>query len=266
MTRVTLIASTRFYEGDAIEAAFDATGKTWMPNVGPSSFRYPADEQHQGALVSEFAGRACYESFDRPNEATAATKDYLAHIIEVQHGSVLEHGTATFYISGASRSFTHELVRHRHLSFSQLSQRYARLDDTSEPVIPPLFQGNKEAEAIIASAWTMLVVTYQELAAIGESIARDMGQTGTARRKTAREAARCVLPNMTPTGIVVTGNHRAWREFLAKRATVHADREMSEIAVKLYDFLQLIEPHVYQDFVIDTPETGRVVLRQKESA
>ena len=61
--------------------------------------------------VLEFAGRSCYESFNKPNPATAKNKDYLANIIEQGHESVLEHGSVTFYITGVSRSCTHELVR-----------------------------------------------------------------------------------------------------------------------------------------------------------
>ncbi|TDB79386.1 hypothetical protein E1091_19500, partial [Micromonospora fluostatini] len=48
----------------------------------------------------------------------------------------------------------------------------------------------------------------------------------TAQRKRARQAARAVLPNATETRIVVTGNYRAWRHFIAMRATEHADVEI----------------------------------------
>src|SRR6266705_2597291 len=77
-----------------------------------------------GEALAEFAGRACYQSWSKPNPATATNAGYLAHILDVGHLSVLEHGTVTFYFTGVSRSFTHELIRHRHFSYSQLSQRY----------------------------------------------------------------------------------------------------------------------------------------------
>src|SRR5215468_10132305 len=92
-------------------------------------FEPPADvdwstDAEGGQALAEFAGRACYQSWSKPNPATATNATYLAHILEVGHLSVLEHGTATMYLTGVSRSFTHELVRHRHFSYSQLSQRY----------------------------------------------------------------------------------------------------------------------------------------------
>ena len=52
----------------------------------------------------------------------------------------------------------------------------------------------------------------------------------TLRRKQARQAARAVLPNATETRIVVTGNYRAWRHFIAMRATEAADVEIRVMA------------------------------------
>ena len=77
-----------------------------------------------GEPLAEFAGRACYQSWTKPNPSTATNAGYLRHILEVGHLSVLEHGSVTFYLTGVSRSLTHELIRHRHFSYSQLSQRY----------------------------------------------------------------------------------------------------------------------------------------------
>jgi len=92
-------------------------------------FQAPADvpwetDADGGEALAEFAGRACYQSWKKPNPSTATNAGYLKHILEVGHLSVLEHGSVTFYLTGISRSLTHELIRHRHFSYSQLSQRY----------------------------------------------------------------------------------------------------------------------------------------------
>src|SRR6478735_2906535 len=94
-----------------------------------TQFQPPADvdwstDADGGQALAEFAGRACYQSWSKPNPATATNAGYLAHILEVGHLSVFEHGTVSFYFTGVSRSCTHELIRHRHFSYSQLSQRY----------------------------------------------------------------------------------------------------------------------------------------------
>ena len=72
----------------------------------------------------------------------------------------------------------------------------------------------------------------------------------TLRRKQARQAARAVLPNATETRLVVTGNYRAWRHFIAMRASEHADVEIRDLAVACLELLQTEVPNVFADFVI----------------
>ena len=97
--------------------------------VAATTFNPPEDvpwstDADGGEALVEFAGRACYQSWDKPNPRTATNAGYLRHILEVGHLSLLEHANVTFYITGISRSCTHELIRHRHFSYSQLSQRF----------------------------------------------------------------------------------------------------------------------------------------------
>ena len=79
----------------------------------------------------------------------------------------------------------------------------------------------------------------------------------TLRRKQARQAARAVLPNATETRIVVTGNYRAWRHFIAMRATEHADVEIRALAVECLRELQRVAPNVFADFEIGRLATAR---------
>lgn len=78
----------------------------------------------------ETAGRNCYDSFGvgRPSS------EYHTHIQDVEHGSVCEHATLTFFISTVSRGLTHELVRHRvGVAISQRSTRY--VDENESPYV-----------------------------------------------------------------------------------------------------------------------------------
>jgi thymidylate synthase (FAD) len=194
--------------------------------VGWTHFEAPDDvawttDAEGGQALAEFAGRACYQSWDKPNPATATNATYLRHIIEVGHLSVLEHGVVTFYLTGVSRSFTHELIRHRHLSYSQLSQRYVPEHDAAV-VEPDVIAEDPELHKKFMAAAEAGVRAYNELL---EGLERKLGdvENATLRRKQARQAARSVLPNATETRIVVTGNYRAWRHFVAARASEHAD-------------------------------------------
>src|SRR5208337_4057836 len=107
------------------------------------------------------------------------------------------------------RSCTHELVRHRHFSYSQLSQRYVP-EGQSRVVIPPGMDDDPELQQILAAATDAGRATYAELLAKLEAKFADQ-PNAVLRRKQARQAARAVLPNATETRIVVTGNYRAWR-------------------------------------------------------
>ena len=112
-----------------------------------------------GEALVEFAGRACYQSWSKPNPKTATNAGYLRHIIDVGHFSVLEHASVSFYITGISRSCTHELIRHRHFSYSQLSQRYVP-EKESRVVVPP----GPVLLLLIGASLTPLLVVAMRLA------------------------------------------------------------------------------------------------------
>jgi len=250
---VTLIARTAFNS----EVANDLTG--WEGHA----------KDTDAALLTEFAGRACYQSWNKPNVKTSTNEAYLGHILEVNHGSVFEHGTATFYVQDVSRSLTHELIRHRHISPSQLSQRYVKPSLDVRPVIPPLYQADidrdsklerSETQQTLERVWATTVEAYNQLVDIWEHRLYTQGVTGTELKKQAREAARCVMPNMTPTEIVITANHRTWRHFLNLRGSLDADAEIRELALQLFQWLREIEPAIYQDVEVKTGSQFRQYL------
>src|SRR5438876_6361069 len=212
---------------------------------------WETDAADDASALVEFAGRACYRSWSRPNPATRSNRTYIGHILDQEHYPVLEHAGFTIMLTGVSRSLTHELTRHRHLSYSQRSQRFVNEDDTPV-VLPPLFRDDPDAQAILADIYTRTQEAYRKLAEIG---VRQLGALPdkTLRRKRVREAARCVLPNMTEAHIVVSGNHRAWREFFAKRGGLHVDAEMREVALTIFrEVAQPLAPAIYQDFRVRT--------------
>ena len=233
--KVQLIAKTEFFAPDDVPWETDADG---------------------GQALAEFAGRACYQSWTKPNPRTATNEGYLRHILEVGHLSVLEHGTVSFYLSGISRSLTHELIRHRHFSYSQLSQRYVPEHD-AQVVLPPGIEGDPELEELVLAAADASRAAYTEL--LTRLDAKLADEPGTVRRKQARQAARAVLPNATETRIVVTGNYRAWRHFIAMRASEQADVEIRRLAIECLRRLVDAAPQVFADFEIYTLADGTEV-------
>lgn len=72
----------------------------------------------------------CYDS--DPKNPLGLVK----HLYRNGHHSVFEHIYFTFKIEGISRACSHQLVRHRHCSFTQRSQRYCS-EDGFGVVVPP---------------------------------------------------------------------------------------------------------------------------------
>ncbi len=224
--------------------------------LAPGDVPWQTDADGGEALV-EFAGRACYQTWDKPNPRTATNASYIKHIIDVGHFAVLEHASATVYITGISRSCTHELVRHRHFSYSQLSQRYVPEND-AQVVMPPGLDDDPELQEIVLAAADASRRAYEELLTKLEAKIADQ-PNAVLRRKQARQAARAVLPNDTETRIVVTGNYRAWRHFIAMRASEHADTEIRRLAIACLRELAEVAPAVFADFEIGVLADGSEV-------
>lgn len=231
--RVDVIAETRLNR----EAVFHATDQRFMP------------DSDRGEAVAVVAGRACYASWTRPNPKTADTKGYLAHIIEAEHFNVMRHAVVTCYIQGISRSLSHELIRHHvGIDFSQLSQRYV---DTAEMdyVVPPAMRENPHLTDRLKRSWEESLEDY-------ESAVHQLEHEGKTRKQ-AREAARAFLPNCTETKLVVTANIQAWRNFIAQRATDHADAEIRELAVAVARIMKQGFPAAFQDLrIMESPKYG----------
>lgn len=224
MLKVTPVAFTTFLDG----AAQDASG--YQPHT-------PGGQSYSDELA-EFAGRACYQSWNRPNPATATNEGYLDNILNQGHESVLEHASITFYVTGVSRSLLAELSRHRHLSFSVVSQRYVK-QSRDDVVVPPALTGvydQIEFHFAVDSSFEVY-----------DNLIVSLVDAGVPRKK-AYEAARSVLPNATEVKMVVTGNVRAWRDVLKKRYHIAADAEIQGFATEVLRHLRDFAPNSVQDF------------------
>ncbi|HTM58655.1 MAG TPA: FAD-dependent thymidylate synthase [Candidatus Udaeobacter sp.] len=219
-------------DGAAIERFLGEHGVTWQ-----------TDTEVGGEALAEMAGRVCYMSYGKGRRTN---REFLGHIVDVGHGSVLEHAVWSFLITGVSRSFTHELIRHRHFSYSQLSQRY--VDESESPFIEPdPIADDPALHAIFCAAVNAARGAYDELVAGLERKFSDVPDR-TLRRKLARQAARSVLPNATETKIFVTGNARALRHFIELRGSEHADVEIRKAAVQMLKLMQAESPGMFSDY------------------
>jgi thymidylate synthase (FAD) len=229
--------------------------------IGRTEFRPPADVPWQtdaegGQALVEFAGRACYEAWDKPNPATATNRGYVQHVLQVGHLTLLEHSTVTVYVTGLSRAGAAELVRHRHLSFSQLSPRH--LPEPAAVVEPAAVAADPVLrERFLAAADAALAAHAELLEGLEDRFAD--APNAPLRRKQARQAARAVLPGALETHLVVTGNYRAWRHFVGTRGSESADSEIRAVALACLRALQEVAPNVFADFRVSTLADGTEV-------
>ena len=222
--------------------------------LGDHGVTWQTDTEVGAEALAEMAGRVCYMSYGKGRKTN---REFIGHIVEVGHGSVLEHGVWSFVITGVSRSFTHELIRHRHFSYSQLSQRYVNESD-SDFVEPDVIAEDADLHAVWRSAVDATRQAYDRLV---EGLQKRYAHIpeATLRRKLARQAARSVLPNATETKVFMTGNARALRHFIELRGSEHADVEIRKVAVAMLRLMQREAPNLFADYRLDTLADGTVV-------
>lgn len=180
----------------------------------------------------ETAGRTSYLSF--PKQKEDSEKTFIRMLIKNEHLSVLEHAHATFRITGVSRAFTHQLVRHRLCSFIQQSQRY--VDESNFNYIEPdSVRNNPEAHSIFIDFMDRAKEAYSRLQKI----------------KIKKEDARYVLPNAVESQIVVTANLREWRHIIGLRGKPQSQWEIRRVAIEILKILKDHVPTVFADFEID---------------
>lgn len=206
--------------------------------------------------LAEFSSRVCYTSYGSKQGRTK-NSEYLKNIIESGHLSITEHASWTFLITGVSRSLTHELIRHRHLSISELSQRYVDMS-TARFVLPPDIPLDSLEYQIWRESCNESLQEYEHLyESILESLKeREYHLTKKEKRNRARQAARSLLPSCTETMIVITGNARTFRHILELRGSVYADLEIRRLAVVILKQLKKWAPNLFYDLEVERHDDG----------
>jgi thymidylate synthase (FAD) len=206
---------------------------------------WQTDSEVASERLVETAGRVCYMSFAKPRPG--GNKAYISHILEVGHGSVLEHAVWNLLITGVSRTLTHELIRHRAgFGYSQLSQRYVD-ESVAEYVEPDCIAADPELHELWLDAVGHAHQAYIRLTEKLQAAFQDEPDK-TLRRKLARQAARSVLPNATETKIFVTANARALRHFIELRGNRHAETEIRKLAIAVLRVMQKEAPNLFGDY------------------
>ena len=173
----------------------------------------------------------CYDS--DPKNPLGLVK----HLYRNGHHSVFEHIYFTFKIEGISRACSHQLVRHRHCSFTQRSQRYCSEDDFGY-VIPPTIQKNEESDSYILSMnaidWDYAMLTEAGIP---------------------NEDARYVLPNACETSLYLSCNLRELIHMANERLCMRAQWEIREL---VHQMVSLVD-HSLHFMLVPKCESGRII-------
>ncbi len=200
-----------------------------------------------GELLVEFAGRTCYRSWEpglNPNVTKVRTdqREYFANILSSAHGSVLEHANWSFALRDVSRTFTHELVRHRAGSaFSQESLRYVRLADIGFRVPPALEPMREQVLSIVEQLEELQVSAASALGMDEEGVPFHV-------KKEVTSALRRLAPMGLSTDIVWTANARTLRHVIEMRTAGGAEEELRLVFDLVAQVMQTEAPGLFQDF------------------
>ena len=224
--------------------------KSFLPFLKSEGFSWKRTKTASDSEeITEAAGRVCYMSFGK-NQSPRSNPEYIQNLIRMGHESVLEHVSWTFLLSGVSRGFSHQLVRHRvGFSFSQLSQQYH--EESEARFVRPSMVGFSSSTH---TAWNSAVAAskraYKRILKDLESQRNPLGLSKREWRRAIRSAARSVLPNATETKIVMSANARALRYFLRVRGSILGDEEMRAVAAVLLRVLKVEAPSIFFDFSV----------------
>lgn len=197
----------------------------------------------------ETAGRISYQSRNKITDSSAAK--FVEMIRKRGHESVVEHSSMIVEFNNVSRGFTHELVRHRLVAYTQESTRYVDESDF-RVVIPPGKDPNEELVTLDIPSMVGAVptpnrvqVSFRDWMELNEQMYRGLKDAGWKA-----EERRQVLPIGIKSQIVATCNLREWRHIFKLRCAKEAHWEIRRVMVNLLKDVQERVSVIFEDFVL----------------
>jgi thymidylate synthase (FAD) len=200
-----------------------------MIKMKVSLVSYTLDGEKVIAIASKMSRSRKGWEYHQKNMTDDEIELWISDAIIHGYWSVLEHSVYTFSFEGISRVTSHQLIRHRIASYTQMSHRFAKpIDEYYQPVIPPSTE--KRSKEIIEKAYSDSYKRYYELLEAGVP----------------EEDARYVLPNGINTNIVVTMNARELYNFFALRLCSRTQWELRQLAWKMLEEVKKVHPRLFR--------------------
>jgi thymidylate synthase (FAD) len=253
MTQEALVEPQVFLVGETRVVKEGLDG--YLQHLGLPDWK--TDAVSDAEALIEVMGRLCYRSFApglNPNVSRIreSNADYLANILAVKHGSVIEHPVFNFIFTDVSRVFTHELVRHRvGTAISQESLRFVRIQKL-DGWIPTVIKEDEGALSLWYEAGESLDKIYRQFeAAISEHFALNHPGTPFRIKKTVTSALRRMATNVIPTTIGWSVNPRTLRWVIEMRTDPAAEEEIRLVFGKVGEIVIDRYPALFGDFEIE---------------
>ncbi len=161
----------------------------------------------------------------------------VKHLYRNGHHSVFEHIYFTFKIEGISRACSHQLVRHRHFSFTQRSQRYC--GEEYSAMIEPSSISKMDKRSAFCYTMDEMFNTYRHLQNIGVP----------------NEDARYILPNACATELYLSCNLRELIHMSNERLCKRAQWEIRDLVKQM---VSLVDPDL-QFMLVPKCKSGRII-------
>lgn len=183
-------------------------------------------------LLPEFCGRMCYCSFGA-KQGKKDNESYIKNIVQMGHGSVLEHANFTFLVTQCSRGFTHELVRHRAgFAYSQESTHYIDYSSADKARMCMDERTQKLYLKDQNKAESHLMNCIEEYGNLHESL-----EAAGWPKKDVCSMARQLLPNALEAKIAFTANIRALRHVMVIRGANPSVLEIRKVFCQVFKIL-----------------------------
>lgn len=255
--KVFLIGETRIVEEEL---------KDYLEHIGVPDWTSDAPTELEKLI--EVMGRLCYRSFKpglNPNVSKVRehNADYLKNILDVRHGSVIEHGMTNWILAGVSRVLTHEIVRHRvglkyddkelaeavnsYDAISQESLRFVRLTDLGFWA-PTVIKESDEALEIFTNTFAYVELMQKYLSRIYEL---DKPGVSFGVKKVITSAMRRIVPMGVATNIGWSANIRTLRWCLEARTDPHAEEEIRLVFGKIGEKAKQRYPNLFGDYEVE---------------
>ena len=182
--------------------------------------------------IADYGAAICIDRLEQAKDNAYTCKN-LEAAVRSGHLSVIEHITLSFLVEDISRACSHQLVRHRLASYSQKSQKYAKVNTNQEWYVTP--------KSIVETDGGYYLHDYKRIMQEIAEVYNDMRTAGVPD-----EDARFLLPNACFTSIIMTMNARAFIEASTKRVCNRAQWEIRELFKRMRELIRETFPTVYK--------------------